>query len=680
MRWDSSNHLVTLLWLVAASRTALAFGPSHARAFLPIRITTPVYDHSSRLALSKWIENNDPSLNARTSSQSPSTFNTTSEVGLLERNTPEELEHATVPGTPTPTDTSVDPTDSAVYPEIVDEAAVESSNDFLSDVDKASAVHIQSGRKELVYDQSRSRFFETGGTEELPLSTLFDRTLDTVEDAVLMARRLPFDYGLSVPKEQTQTVVVLGSGWAAHALLKVADTYKIRLICVSPTNHFVFTPMLASAAVGTVEYRSMTEAVRSANPMIESYVEGKAVDIDVQNKRLTIQLEDLLDSVRVGKASTIHLDYDKLIVAVGCRVNDQMVPGAAEYCLRLKTCEDARRLRVAIGESLEYASRPDVADAPNLAAPDKEARQQERRRRATFCIVGGGPTGVELAGELADFVKDCTKPRKGSYQRLKDDIRIILIQGADSLVPQFDRDLRDHALKTLQKQNIEVRLNTRVNEVGDGYIKLAEKGGGVEETINNGVTVWAAGTSPVPFIDTLLSKLPEEARAVGGRVKVDKWLRCPTPTADTFGSILVLGDAAAAERDDSFLPQTAQVAGQQGAYVARLFNRDYDLTQTPPVYYDDKEAIDKAWLNVRGLKEAPGFDFLNLGLLAYVGDKQALSQVQLGDFPIASYAGSISFVLWRSVYLVKQVATRNRVLVSFDWLKSNLFGRDITRL
>jgi hypothetical protein len=242
MRWDSSNHLVTLLWLVAASRTALAFGPSHARAFLPIRITTPVYDHSSRLALSKWIENNDPSLNARTSSQSPSTYNTTSEVGLLERNTPEELEHATVPGTPTPTDTSVDPTDSAVYPEIVDEAAVESSNDFLSDVDKASAVHIQSGRKELVYDQSRSRFFETGGTEELPLSTLFDRTLDTVEDAVLMARRLPFDYGLSVPKEQTQTVVVLGSGWAAHALLKVADTYKIRLICVSPTNHFVFTP------------------------------------------------------------------------------------------------------------------------------------------------------------------------------------------------------------------------------------------------------------------------------------------------------------------------------------------------------------------------------------------------------------------------------------------------------
>lgn len=73
-------------------------------------------------------------------------------------------------------------------------------------------------------------------------------------------------------------------------------------------------------------------------------------------------------------------------------------------------------------------------------------------------------------------------------------------------------------------------------------------------------------------------------------------------------------------------------------------------------------------------------DFLNLGLLAYVGGGEALSQVELGSVPIFSYAGSISFVLWRSVYLVKQVATRNRVLVTFDWLKTSFFGRDITRL
>ena len=90
--------------------------------------------------------------------------------------------------------------------------------------------------------------------------------------------------------------------------------------------------------------------------------------------------------------------------------------------------------------------------------------------------------------------------------------------------------------------------------------------------------------------------------------------------------------------------------------------------------------LNAAWLKLRGLDEAQGFRFLNLGILAYVGGGEALSQVELGDVPVFSYAGSVAFILWRSVYLVKQVATRNRVLVTFDWIKSALFGRDITRL
>ena len=85
------------------------------------------------------------------------------------------------------------------------------------------------------------------------------------------------------------------------------------------------------------------------------------------------------------------------------------------------------------------------------------------------------------------------------------------------------------------------------------------------------------------------------------------------------------------------------------------------------------------WLSLRGLDSAPPFTFLNLGLLAYVGGGEALTQVQIGDKNVVSKAGSIGFFLWRSVYLVKQVATRNRVLVTFDWIKSAMFGRDTTR-
>lgn len=531
-------------------------------------------------------------------------------------------------------------------------------------------------QKTLVWDDAQQRFYEHAQQQQqsqpyalplnqahdLPLDVLYERLWDTAEDALLHAKRIPYDKGWiqeDEPPTNIPTVVVLGSGWAAHALLKVADTQQMRIVVVSPTNHFVFTPMLASASVGTVEYRSMTEAVRAANPMIQAYWQGTALDVDPIQQTVQVQLSEFL-----GDAPTnVTIHYDHLVVAVGCKVNDRLVPGADQYALRLKSCEDARQLRNAIGECLESACRP--VDRPD-----------ERRRRVTFGIVGGGPTGIELAGELSDFIQDVTVPRVGSYASLKDDIRVVLIHGGSELVPQFDKELRKHALETLRKGGVEVRLETRVQEVGDGFLRLLDKNTGEESTLETGVTVWAAGTGPVPFIDTLLEKLPEEARGEGGKVTVDQWLRCPTPTPEAFGSILVLGDAAHfADGPNSALPQTAQVAGQQGAYVARLLNRGHDLTSTPP-----RLEAPSAWMQWRKLEDAPGFSFLNLGLLAYLGGGQALSQIQLGDVPIAQYAGSISFALWRSVYLVKQVATRNRVLVTFDWMKSAIFGRDITRL
>jgi len=554
------------------------------------------------------------------------------------------------------------------------------------------------GVKKFVNAISEEELFRLPDSSKIPLDVLLARTMDTVEDIAVHLARIPYEKGktqLSPEMEaKRKTVVVLGSGWAAHALMKVADSAKLRLIVVSPANHFVFTPMLASSAVGTVEYRSMTEAVRSANPMIDDYIQGKATVVDVQNKKVTIEFASLLDNVREGSPPpSMELDYDHLVVSVGCRIDDKGVPGA-DKALRLKKTDDAVKLRKAIGECLEYASRPDVA-GPEHA--------EERRRRVTFLIVGGGPTGVELAGEIMDLAADITRPYKGAYPRLKDDIRVVLAHSGPELVPQFDEGLRKEALKSLQKKGCEVYLNTRVNEVGDDFATLntkqfdAETGevvGREESNLDVGLTVWCAGTAPVSFVSQLLDQLPEEARNRDGRIKVDKWLRPVMPSRDLTGSVLVMGDAAAfPESDkkitsDKLLPQTAQVAGQQGAYAARMLARGYDLTASPPVlqctegsdkcdvYYDP---LMIQWLQVRGITTAPQFAFLNLGLLAYLGGGEALSQVQIGEYPLFSYVGSIAFVLWRSVYLVKQVATRNRVLVTFDWIKSAIFGRDMTR-
>jgi NADH dehydrogenase FAD-containing subunit len=144
-------------------------------------------------------------------------------------------------------------------------------------------------------------------------------------------RRIPYENGsvkITPEEEETRkTVVVLGSGWGAHALMKVANCNKLRIIVVSPSNHFVFTPMLASAATGTVEYRSMTEAVRSANGMIEEYIEGKAVGVDVEKRTVRIKLNSLLDKYRECEPPEMELEYDTLVCAVGCKVDDKNVPG-----------------------------------------------------------------------------------------------------------------------------------------------------------------------------------------------------------------------------------------------------------------------------------------------------------------------------------------------------------------
>jgi NADH dehydrogenase len=460
----------------------------------------------------------------------------------------------------------------------------------------------------------------------IPFNTLLERSFDTVEDVWEHLRRIPYENGkvkITPEEEETRkTVVILGSGWAAHALMKVANCNKLRIIVVSPSNHFVFTPMLASAATGTVEYRSMTEAVRSANGMIEEYIEGKAVGINVEKRKVTIRLNSLLEKQKEGEPPEMELNYDHLVCAVGCKVDDKNVPGASKS-LRLKSCDDARKLRTAIGECFEYASRPDVAGAENA---------EERTQRATFLIVGGGPTGVELAGELYDLAADITRPHKGSYPKLKDNVKVVLCHSGPELVPQFEEPLRKEALKSLERKGVEVILNTRVTKLKDDCAILSSKKSGedsdrVESELPIGLCMWCAGTAPVSFVSQLLDQLPESARNYDGRIKVDKWLRPPMKDPSLLGSVLVLGDAAACMDDDELLPQTAQVAGQQGAYVARMLSRGYDLEVTPPalpctpladcdVFYDPQLT---EWLKLRGLDVASKFSFLNLGLLAYLG-------------------------------------------------------------
>ena len=191
------------------------------------------------------------------------------------------------------------------------------------------------------------------------------------------------------PRTRKPRVVVLGSGWGAHAFVKVVDTDKFDVVAISPRPYFIFTPMLASSAVGTVEYRSITEPMRASNPLVD-YYEAQALKIDARGKTL------VCESKHDGEEREFRVKYDYLVVGVGMEANTFGVPGVREHCHFLKEVADARKLRQSIVEKFESASLPNLSD-------------EERQDLLTFVVVGGGPTGVEFSGELFDFLQQDVK-------------------------------------------------------------------------------------------------------------------------------------------------------------------------------------------------------------------------------------------------------------------------------
>lgn len=553
-------------------------------------------------------------------------------------------------------------------------------------------------------------------TFNLIINQLIDKVFDTAEDASLMFRRNFAQYStdadaLSEWNDPDQThkprVLVIGSGWASHAFIKCIDTELYRVLVVSPTNYFVFTPMLASSSVGTTEVRSIVESIRESNPTVK-FLEGKGLDMDAESKLLKVALGEgdiVPNDDDNEKKKIIDVPYDIAIFApgVGPISSSRHIPGLSpQNVYFLKSISDSRRLRSAVIDLLEKASQPSLSD-------------EERKRLLTFVITGGGPTGVELTGELTDFLNDVTgKKNSGSgrqniapFASLGKYISIKLIQGATDLLPMFDEGLRESAKVALEKACVEVITSTRVEQIHSSELIDVINEDGEKERIVCGIIVWAAGTKPVQLSEKLLSNLDRESLNKGfntlpssmserGRIPVDRWQRV---VGAAGGSLLAIGDASGTVGENaSYLPQTAQVAAQQGAYVARLLNRRYNLGGEdsslldedspedtsealfiPPPKSLEAEKDDFIKFKLRGHVIAKPFQFLNLGQLAYTGGGEALSQVELGNKKIFSQAGSAGFLLWRSVYVVKQVSTKSRILVIFDWFKTKIFGRDITR-
>lgn len=559
------------------------------------------------------------------------------------------------------------------------------------------------------------------------IEQLAGKAFDTAEDATLMFKRQMAVFETLKNQDDLNAdalsefndpklahkpkVIVVGSGWASHAFIKCIDTEKFRVLVVSPTNYFIFTPMLASTSVGTTEARSIVESTRDSNPTVK-YIEGKVIDVDVEGKSMKVKLGQgriTDDDPVMEDQEIIDIPYDIAVYSagVGPLSASKRTEGLSKENVHfLKTVEDAKGLLSTVITLLEKASQPGLTD-------------EERRKLLTFVVVGGGPTGVEYCGELTDFLNDVTgKEKKNNRSAVKRTVApfaslgkytsVKLLQGSPDLLPMFDQDMRDSAKAALVKEGVDVRTNTKVNRIEGKNRIIVTNPDGQEAAIDCGVIVWAAGTMPLKLTAQVINRLDELGKKKGfqvspaalseaGRIPVDRWQRV---LGAPPGSLLAIGDASGTVGEHaSPLPQTAQVAAQQGAYVARLLNRGYDLTGSPtfensesdtssiednlflPPPINHKAVIDEAtrW-QLRGMIKAKPFQFLNLGQLAYIGGGEALSQVQLGNKKLFNQAGSVGFLLWKSVYVVKQVSTKTRLLVLFDWFKTKIFGRDVTRM
>jgi NADH dehydrogenase FAD-containing subunit len=380
------------------------------------------------------------------------------------------------------------------------------------------------------------------------------------------------------------------------------------------------------------------------------------------------------------------VNYDRLLVTIGAQTNTFGIPGVREHCCFLRSIEDARRVRTSIVNCFERANLPGLSD-------------EARRNNLRFAIIGAGPTGVEFAAELRDFIEE-DGPKY--YPQLLKYVSIKVIEASKTILAPFDESLQKEAIKQLRRtmsikdpevrnllpenfQLTELLLENSVKEVKDSVIELNDG-----TSLNYGLAVWAAGNGPLPLtlalIDSLGDAQAKEQDVARGRVAIDPWCRA----LGSDGKILALGDCTCIARGQ--LPATAQVASQQGEYLASLLNKKYDFSPAltedgifPPPAKDPDQPSSLSESIATFASQCDGyaktFQFLNLGILAYTGGGSALAQVSVApDVESIKGKGQLGNAVWRSVYLTKQVSWRNRVLVLNDWFKRQLFGRDITQL
>ena len=396
-------------------------------------------------------------------------------------------------------------------------------------------------------------------------------------------------------------VVIVGGGFGGLACARALDGTDVDVLLLDTRNYHLFTPLVYQVATALLDpsdiaYPFRTVFRRSRNVRFR---QARVTGVDFDARRLTV-------------AGGATVAYDTLVLATGSANAYFGNPELAERTLGMKQLDEAMRLRNHVLSCLERAAQtPDPA---------------ERTEWLTFVIVGGGPTGVEYAGALAELLdmvlgRDFPELAPGSA-------RVVLVEGADRLLGVFHPRLGAYAADTLRSRGVEVRLGTLVRAATETDAVLSPTGAGAGDgqgttTIGARTIVWSAGVGP----DDPLP--PEAPRSRSKRLQVDDRLRLRP-------GVYAIGDVASVRTGEAELPMLSPVAMQEGRYVARAIRH--------------------------GGEPAGAFRYRDKGTMATIGRRAAVAQV--GPVRLRGFLG---WITWLVVHLYYLIGFRNRAVVLASW-------------
>ncbi len=415
-------------------------------------------------------------------------------------------------------------------------------------------------------------------------------------------------------------IVVLGGGFGGAYCVQhlekllwwrreLAD--RVEIVLLDRHNYFPFSPLLVEAGTGSLQPSHAVVGLRRFCRRAR-FVMGEVVDFDLKEQRV--------DYCVAGEPGVCTTEYDHLVLSMGTVTLRPPVPGLKEHGYEMKTLSDATALRDRVVQLLEQANAIDNVE--------------KRRQLLTLTVVGGGFTGIEVAGEFDQYMKQAAR----YYPRLTEkDVQVVVLNRGNRLLGTLHEDLGKWTLSHLRKRGIDVRMNTEAKAIHDDHVELSDG-----STLPAKTVVWCAGIAPNPsvkFFDVPIDKK--------GYILCERDLR-----VTGYDNVWGLGDAAVnPQATGDAYPATAQAAVRQAKYCAKNIVKLLQDRPTVPA------------------------DFKDMGQLAAFGHGDAVAE----SFGIR-VTGWPAWFMWRTVYLMKMPGLGRKIRVAIDWTLDLLVRRDFVEL